>query len=389
MTRPISVTLQRVEDRGLDDLRRPYWRIRGPDPQTGRRTTLQAGRWTEREATDRLEDERAITRLGLGRPDDSKRSWTVSQVVAAAVEELGERLGDEHPHVVSETSRLAHVAHHLGSIAGDRVTGARLEQYAAARRRDPCRTGSPVARRSLQEEISAWQRAVRTLRDLQRIKFDPASMPSLKSIPDDARPQRRLTEAEVAALLQSAEVEGGEELWSLLTVLAWSGRRPVSVFASTHGDCSRVVDDQLARTARLMFWSTDKGGVGRGWGPLTDPAYHAIRAIADPDQQPDERLWLTRYDGEWTAIRMARVFGRVAARAGVEEVQLYDLRRHAITTILAHVGGQVAVAQRYTGHRTVSSLLRYCYAPQEEAESAAPAIGWSVPKLSEVSDGED
>jgi integrase len=382
--RPIAVTLQRIEDRGLDEQRRPYWRIRGPDPETGRRTTLQTGRMTESEANHELAKEEARALLGLQRPDDSRRSWTVSQVVAAVVEELGERLGADHPHVVSETRRLAHVTAHLGSMAADRVTTAHLERYAALRRRDPCRTGEPVARRSLTEEIAAWQRAVRTLRDLHRVDFDPPPMPALKSIPDDSRPQRRLTEAELAAILRAAEAEGGVELWSLLTVLAWSGRRPVAVFAATHGDCRRVLDDALPRVERLMFWAVDKGGVGRGWGPLTDPAYHAIRAIADADQLSTEPLWRTGYDNEWTAVRMARVLERVTERAGVEGVQLYDLRRRAITRILDGVGGLVARAQRYTGHRTVQSLLRYVYAEQGEAESAAPSIGWSAPQLAAV-----
>lgn len=81
---------------------------------------------------------------------------------------------------------------------------------------------------------------------------------------------------------------------------------------------------------------------------------------------------------------MARTFRSIARRAGVEDVQPYDLRRFAVTRILAAVGGQVAVAQRFTGHRTVASLLRYAYAPQEEAEAVAPAIGWSLPKLREA-----
>lgn len=291
MPREPKVTLDRMEARGLDERGRPYWRIRGPDPTTGNRTTLDAGRWTEREAEDRLEDERARARLGLSRPDDSKRSWTVAAVVAAAVEELAERLGADHSHVLQETRRLAAVSTHLGTVGADRVTVAHLERYASARRRDPCRTKVPVARRSIQEEIAAWQRAVRSLRDLHRIAFDPAPMPALKSIPDDARPQRRLGEAEVSALLAAADVQGGEPLWSVVTVLAWSGRRPIAVFAATHGDCSRVLDQELPRAERLMYWTQDKGGVGRGWGPLTEPAFRAIAVVASADELPEEGLW--------------------------------------------------------------------------------------------------
>lgn len=376
-----KVTLQLISARGLDENKRPYWRIRGPDPESGTRTTLAAGRWTESEAASHLEDERARARLGLSRPDDSRRSWTVSQVAAAAVEELADRLGPEHPHVMQETRRLAHVASHLGATAADRVTSAHLERYAAARRRDPCRTGEPVAKRSVREEIAAWGRSVRLLRDLHRVDFDPAPEPALKAIPEDGRPARRLTEDEVSRLLAAADADGGVRLWSLFTVLAWSGRRPVAVFASTHGDCSRVLDKVLPRRGRLMYWTTDKAGVGRGWGPLTDPAYRAIAAIARADAPAEDPLWRTATGGDWTAIKLNRVFARIAAAAGVGDVQPYDLRRFAVTRILASVGGQVAVAQRFTGHRTVASLLRYAYAPQEEAETAAPEIGWSAPRL--------
>jgi integrase len=297
-------------------------------------------------------------------------------VVIAYVEEIAARLGDDHAYVVSETQRTSHVAALLGDLRADRVSTQHLERYAARRRLEPCRTGRPVARKSLREEIAAWQRAVRCLHDLGRIDYAPCKAPRLKSIPSDARPERRLTEAEVAALLRAAEHEG---VWSLMATLAWSGRRPIAVFAAHVEDCARVLDDDLAREHRLMWWREDKGGVGRGWGPVTDPAYAALRGEA-AERLPG-RLWLTGYGNEWTAVRLSRVFDRIAERAGVEEVQPYDLRRFACTTIVGAVGGRLAVAQQYTGHRTVQSLLRYVYAPQGEAERAAAGIGWSAPRL--------
>lgn len=429
---------------------RLYWRIRGPDPSTGRRVTLATGRWTETEAEAELERYRAKKTLGLELRDASTKLSRVSELVTLYTAEMGERLGADHPYVVQETNRLAHVIVHLGSLAIEGVLRHHLEGYAARRRADPCRTGRPVARKSIVEELNSLRRAFAVGKSLRRIAVDPPLFPSLKAVPDDARPARRLTEAEVRALVTAAAAEDdalgapglpgagtrsrelfdlvtarsgittselraqlssndlailrtmaargrfvvdGDRwsvaedlptdagLWSLLTVLAWSGRRPVAVFGARRRDCERLLDTSLPRADRLMFWAQDKAGVGRGLGPVTEPALQAIVDRAQRVTDPGALLWTTARGLPWTPERLSRVFDRIAARAGVEDVQPYDLRRFAVTQILAEAQGQIAVAQQYTGHRSTRALLRYLYAPQGAAEALAQAIGWSSPEL--------
>lgn len=449
-----GVTLDKMEARGQDKLGRWYWRIRGPDPSTGRRKTLETGRWTASEAEEHRQRHEAAATLGLALGSVSSRVWSVSELASAYTEEMAERLGEDREYVQQETGRLIYVTSHLGAEPIDSITQQRLEQYVAARRRDETRTGRPTARKSLTEEVLCLLRAYRTMRGLKRIAVDPPPFPLMKGVPDDARPQRCLTRGEVAALLASAELEeeihgwapeagsksrdifdrvaagGGQgvdkrQLYreigggrmrdlasalkhqgklvevdgrlfladpppprgygSLLTTLAWTGRRPVAVFAARVEDCARLLDERLPRSQRLMFWREDKGGVGRGWGPVPEPAYHALRERAQQlAGQPEARLWLSPQDLPWTPVRLSRKLERIAGRAGVADIVPYDLRKFAITEILAEVRGQTAVARRYTGHRSDRALLRYVFARPGEAEAAASRIGWGPAELRAV-----
>lgn len=452
----MEITLD-VMNRPPDKEGRLYYRIRGPHPETGKRTTLKVGRWTEREAADELKRLRARETLGLELLDDFKRPSTVSELGKAYTTEMGERLGAEHRYVVEETERLARVILHLGAHPIDTLTRQHLESYAARRRQDPCRTKLPVARKSIAEEIHTLRRAFTVLRGMKRITCDPPPFPSLKAIPDDARPQRRLTEAEIARLIRAAELEDvrtspppregttSRAIWdlvhdrpglstaelvaatrpraleiglklverrrlrlldgrwfplaeadaevhlglaTLITVLAWSGRRPVAVFHATRADCERLIEPGLAREERLMFWSRDKGGIGRGYGPVTDPAFASLVTRAREVKDPEALLWRTPTGKPWTPERLSRTFARVAARAKVTDVEPYDLRRFAITTILAELGGRIPEAQKYTGHRSARALLRYLFAVEGEAEAAAQRIGWKKPRLEEVGGNE-
>lgn len=451
-----GVTLDKMEKRGQDRHGRWYWRIRGPDPVTGQRTTIETGRWTAAEAEDRRQRHEAAATLGLSLPSAKESVWSVSELVSAYLEEMTERLGVDHEYLADEGKRLAYVELHLGADPIDTLTQQRLEQYVAARRRDPTRTGRPTARVSLTEEVFALLRAFRTMRDLKKISVAPPPMPLMKSVPDDSRPQRRLTKSEVAALIRSAEAEEEVHGWvpeegskcraifdriaaspgvekrafyreigggrmrdlasvlknqgkiverdgrlylaepppprgygSLFTTLAWTGRRPVAVFAARVEDCARLLDESMPRHERLMFWRADKGGVGRGWGPVPEPAYHALRERAQQlAGQPDALLWLSPQGLPWTPVRLATKLYRIAERAKVAGVQTYDLRRYAITTILAEVRGQTAVARKYTGHKSDRALLRYIFAPEGEAEAAAARIGWGPAELREVEGGE-
>lgn len=452
MARKPKITLTMMKARGTDEMGRAYYRIRAPSPVPGKRVTVEAGRWTEQEASDRLARVEARAMLGQPLEPGSSRRWTVSEVVVAYLEALAERHGPDTLHMVAETRRLAHCMVHMGEMLAERITSGRLEQYAGLRRHEPTQHGGPTAKSSIREECLALRRAIRLCHELGYLDHGPPPMPRLKGIPDDARPARRLTEDEVRRLIAGADVRDVPPRWEpregtfsrelfdyvhahpgrtahqiaqahphlrspgellhplarrgvlereghhrgttwwpakkppeelrggwalLLTVLAWTGRRPVAVFDARRRDCERLLDLGLPRRERLMFWRRDKGGVGRGWGPVAEPAYRALVERCRLVEDPDALLW-ARPDGEpWSAERFARPFHMAAAEAGVENAQLYDLRRFACTRLLRVAGGRLPVVRAYTGHKSDRSLLRYIYAEQGVAEDLAQHTGWS------------
>lgn len=466
------VTVTPMRERGQDQAGRWYWRLRHPDPKTGRRVSKGLGRLTYQEAEEVRADVEARLRLGLQPSPDSARPSTVQEVGEAYLDELERRLGADHPYLREETKRMTNVLRHLGPLRADRVTESSLKAYAQARRRDPSRRRrkakpgegppppppvSPAARSSILEELACLRRAYTTARDLGEIDCSPPPRPALKAIPDDSRPARRLTEGELARLLTAAVAEDvvsapgprpgtvSRAVWeyvaahpgcptaqisalpgrhtaiiartmqargvlrrdeaggwfvveddrpslglvTLLQVLAWSGRRPIAVFGVRRRDCERIVDQELDRKDRLMYWERDKGGVNRGWGPVAEPALEALVARCAEVHDPDALLWTTPTGLEWTPERISRIFARCVQRAGLRDVEPYDLRRFAVTQILNACRGQFKVAQVYTGHKTVQSLLRYAYAPQGAAEDLAGRIGWTREPLQLVHGVED
>ena len=198
--------------------------------------------------------------------------------------------------------------------------------------------------------------------------------PDLSGIAPDSRPPRRLDESEVSAIVGAAATED-EGLGDLVQVLAWSGRRPVAVFALEREHCDRVHDE-----GGQAYWVRDKGGRGRGWGPCTAAAGRAIgRRVAASVGGP---LWTRPQGGRWTSKNICPTWRRWVKRAGLytsdeRSPQLYDLRRFGITRILRALNGDIRTAMQFTGHRKVETLLRYAYADDEMAALTAPSIDWT------------
>jgi integrase len=383
-TKKPEVTIRWETDRRTGEVRRDEtgrayallrWR------ENGKRMSRPAGYCTPEEAQTAADRQAAALLLGVELANGSPRRWTVAAVVDEYLDDLEGRLGEDAEYLTNETNRLVYVKDLLGTIAAEHLTTKRLQNYAHARAREVTRLGTTTKRKSIVEEINSLRRAVACVRALGFPVPEPPPPPNLKALPDDARPARRLTEQEVAAIVTSASVAGGwvEGMGSMIATMAWSGRRPIAIFHARREHCVRVVDDTLPRAQRLMFWERDKGGIGRGWGPLTEPAYLAIRERYEETKHlpPDALLW-ARYHGDvWDSEALSRPFDRIEEVAGVKDVQPYDLRRFACTHILRALGNDMRAALTYTGHRTIQTLLRYVYAEVEEAESMAEGIGWT------------
>lgn len=353
-----------------------YAKLRYTDPSTGKRTTKPLDYVTPEQAEQARGDLEAALRLG--------QDWSPSSDVVRVADVLELYIADiearEVGYAQAELWRCVVLGKHLGNKVADSVTSATLSRYIAARRREPTRYGTPPKRATIRYEIRALRAAYRLAREERLIDCLPPALPRGKQLPNDGRPHRRLTEAEVRRLIAAAhhDYDGGRRItegagW-LVQALAWSGRRPVAVLALEVRHCERLLGD-LPRSEQLVYFERDKGGVARGWGVVTEPAREAL--IARCEEVGSGRLWQIQDSGA-----LSRWFRkRLVAAAALDDVQPYDLRRFAVTQILRQCGGQARVAMKYTGHKNVSTLLRYAFAAKGEAELLAPQIGWSPEPL--------
>lgn len=347
---------------------------------------------TEEEAEERRVGIESRLRLGMTPSDGTSRSATVDDVIKRYLRDLGER-GCTPKHVANDIDRLAPVGRMLGHHLATELTKADLEQYISRRKRDEGvivkgrrigggkRSETP-ARRTVHYEVRLLIRAYRFAKKLGFIACSPPEFPSFKGWPDDGRPARRLLEGEVGALIEAA-AEVRPELGRLVQFLAWCPRRPVAVFGLRRKDCARVLDERLPRKQRQVLITRDKAGVNRGWCPLTEPALEALVAqlrategTAEAPARPEALVWSSETGRELTPPLLWAPFQRAVRAAGLEDVQVYDLRRFGAVTVQGFTQN-LEVTCEFTGHQDVRTLLRYLSAPRGAAEEIAGRIGWA------------
>lgn len=352
------------------------WTERDPVHGTTRRLQTALGYVTEEEARFAADEQEARLLLGLPQAALKPQDCDVALVLGEYLADTKMRLPERQAELVEY--QVGHLARHLGTLLPDRLTTAHLRTYIARRRRELTRYGEPPRKSTLLKELACLRTAMRHARDIGLILAEMPSIPR-KAVPDDTRPRRRLTEGEVRAIINAAGEKRGE-LADLITVLAWSGRRPIAVFSACVEDARRV--DETGE----MYWRRDKGGVGRGWGPLTAPAKEAILRTLEHAGQGEDLLWPTRTGAAYSPPKFHHIWKHTLKLAKVEDVQLYDLRRFACTEIV-RATPSLEVAAQFTGHRETRTLLRYLYAGEDEALQMASEIGWSPTDLREAEEG--
>jgi len=374
----IDVKLIAVKDKGIPRKNAEgiqYWRLRWTDPETGKRPYKAIGYLSPEDAETMREQVEAKLRLGMATTPSLHTAPVLNDIAVEYLRDLQVRATDSY--LRAEVMRLGHMKRHLGRMRADRVTSATLRTYAGTRAKEVTRNGETTKRKSVSEEINTIRRALKVGFELGIIDKPPPSRPNLKFLPYDARPHRRLTEPEVHSLI-NAGTAYAPAIGLYLTLAAWSGRRPIALRHARRSHCERLLAPDLQRQDRLMFWERDKAGVGRGWGPLPQPAFEALLAAVELTQrQEGDPLLFTSATGKaLTDFNFNRPWHKIVKAAGLANVKPYDLRKFAATRILNHVGN-VKEAQTFTGHRTVQSLLRYVYPEREAAEQAAASIGWT------------
>jgi site-specific recombinase XerD len=351
-------------------------------------------RMTEEEAAEAAEDMQHRIRRGKPPSPESSPSWTVRDVLRHYLRDLAER-GVALRHLENEGDRVEQLMRVIGHVDAEALEQADLDDYVSRRRRDTGRTvkGRNVgggkrtptpARSTVEQEIALLVRAYKVARRRRRITVDPPPHPVMKGWPVDARPKRRLTEGEVARLVAAAE---SPELGRLLEFLAWCPRRPIAIFGIRRRDCFRVLDEALPRRDRQVFVQRDKGGQSTGWSPLTETALLVLeRHLRATKGDPDDLVWTSETGKALTPALLWYPFRRAVEAAGLEDVQVYDLRRFGSVQVQA-VTRDLEVTCEYTGHRDVRTLLRYLSARRGVAEDLAPSIGWTL-RLVETDEGE-
>ena len=117
----------------------------------------------------------------------------------------------------------------------------------------------------------------------------------------------------------------------------------------------------------------DDGKTGAREVPLSVPALQALREL-NPGA-PDDPIVRITYE----ALRGA--WNDACKRAGVTDLQLYDLRRTAATRMGLKTGN-VFLVQALTGHKTIEMVMRYMNVTADDAVAvlhAPPAAPASVP----------
>jgi hypothetical protein len=353
--------------------------------KNGERDGEPIGWASPEEAEERRVAIESRLRLGMTPSDGTSSSATVDDVLKRYLRDLGER-GLTARHIDNDIDRLAPIGRYLGHIEAKALAKADLDNYVARRKRDHGRKvkghrvgggkrGETPARSTVLYEVKLLMRAFRVAKKVGYIARDPPEWPSFKSWPVDARPARRLLEHEVAALVAAATAIR-PELGRLVQFLAWCPRRPVAVFALRRKDCVRVLDAKLPRKQRQVLFTRDKGGQATGWSPLTEPALEALVEQLEATKGGPEDLVFTSETGRpLTPALLFHPFKRAAAAAGLEDVQVYDLRRFGAVTVQGFTQN-LEVTCEFTGHRDVRTLLRYLSAPRGAAEELAGRIGW-------------
>jgi len=285
-----------------------------------------------------------------------------------------ESIKDRAPgHQANERARAKALIDLLGGDKVASLTTKALERYALQRHK------AGKSRETIWGELRLLTRASSgpAVDVLREVKLP--SLPRMKLLPDDARPPRALTEEEVQALIGAARQAGRPDLATIIQFLAWCHCRPAEALSLTLADCERVLSTSLPRAEQQLRFRVTKGGEGRGFRPIAQPALEAVRQAAElrGDLGPDARLWVTRSSSSWSVRYAGRLLGEVAKMAGVEDVTLYDLRKLGVSRVYESLGNPKA-AMRYTGHKRAETVLRYLQARPAEVDGMASMITWKA-----------
>lgn len=408
-----------------------YWLLKwsGPGLEPGeeesRERALAVGFVTKRKAETRrraVEAEVNAVYRGLSVPSSSsKAAPSVARALDDYLAHLAGLRGDSD-YTRSEACISGHLTRLIGHVRADLVTTDTMKDYALTRMREKSQTGT-IRRRTAMNELTTLRRALRLLFAKGALRVPVASAPRPKDLAaNDARVRGLVVEWEFRAVLASVRKthrqrrqtdHTTDELVRALEVLYWLPARPSEIVGNGStdpatkeprnsglrvGDCALLLQTPpLPRAAQKVRFEKTKGGEGRGLRPITEPARLALLAqLATRPKDPDALVWPgARGDdaplGHSALKRLlydaVEAHNATEGATPIEPIQLYDLRRHAITEVLREVNWNLKAACRYTGHQNPLTLVRYARLDDEEVDELAGKIGWRSPHLQVVKGG--
>ena len=346
-------------------------------------------RWTENGKTEHstaawfsvreVEIERAKweARLRLGLPQNespakSANGMTVGEAVSKYADDLERRGVGGAGYRTNIVNRAVPIVQHLGTLMIAKIDMGDLDSYVSQRRGEQGgrRGNRPLRKATVKDEVRLIRCAWTWARKRGMHDREWPGTPSLKGWPDDARPPRKLSDSEVDRLAATAAIDR-PELARLLQFMAACPRRPVAIFALRRKDVQRALDSTYAGND-LAYFETDKGGVGRGWGPLLLEAREVLLAhLRDTIGPPDEPVWRTATGMPYTATRIGGALRYLCTKAGITGVVPYDFRKHAAVRAYEWVGRSLKATARFTGHRDVTVLVKNYLFAEEDLITAA------------------
>lgn len=246
----------------------------------------------------------------------------------------------------------------LAATAMADITRGMMQDYVDAARREGAKPAT------LQREQALWRGLFNYAFSTwawTSLQDNPATMLKMPQVDNERK--RVVSEGE-RELLDAAIADCRNHLVRpVVTLLSETARRASEPLEKA---CWRDVDWQ-----RCLLRLNDPKEGGEREVPLSPLALQALRDIGPGDA--DERIVCISYEA------MRGAWNRICKRAGIEDLNLHDLRRTAATK-MALKTGNLFLVQALTGHKTLKMVERYVQVNAGDVVNVMHATGLPDPR---------
>lgn len=241
------------------------------------------------------------------------------------------------------TAKSAALRRRLAHLPVASVTRHDVQEFMNALKQDGLKPATIALERA---ELRRLFNYTRTIWNWQAPPSNPAT--DLKLPPVDNARERVLTNAEWAAILPRLEAYGNPYAAPAFRLLIATAMRISEPLVYTHWQ-------HIDWDSRVLNLPDGKGG--KRAVPLSPDAMRVLRELREksPDAAPRERVFKTTYEA------LKKAWSTACEQADVKNVRPHDLRHTAATRYALELGGNTAMLQVVTGHKTLSMLNRYVH----------------------------